>query len=53
MPPPPELPRALHDKLLLIEKESLGAKGFTSSDWFLLALTGAILPALLLWWGAL
>lgn len=44
---PPDLERRISE---LEKLENQGA-GFTGRDWLLLALTGVILPALLLVWG--
>lgn len=48
----PNIPRALHEKLVEIDRDSRTAAGFTGRDWFLLLLTGVVFPAALIWWGA-
>lgn len=44
---PPELERRIKE----LEKEDNQGSGFTSMDWALLLLTGAIGPVLILVWG--
>lgn len=45
---PPELER----RIVEIERQGDRQSGFSARDWGLLALTGLVLPVLLLIWGA-
>lgn len=48
----PNVPDALREKLVEIDRDSRTASGFTTRDWMLLLLTGVVFPVTLIWWGA-
>lgn len=45
------LPAELERRIAELEDPANQGSGFTAADWALLALTGIVAPALLLWWG--